>query len=270
MAEGVEPPKQKEEQSQNDAKPPVGWVVGPVKDDPRDILFVLPPRPITADEQRFKDRVEQTLTILRSLFPDTSPRFSQYLNALIHLSAAALVGPHPSASIGISTLDTFQNDVLAAEGGRFKNAYIAKLGVAAAVLAAPSAVLAGVLLAFPTIQQPFLPLLLIWTGSMVGAWVSFGIRKSNMTFDDLATPEQDRVNPFARLIYTGILSIVLGSLLLLKAAELRIGSVSSDAVDKNQLLGLTVGFFAGFSEKALANNISKHATQAFGGTGSAK
>ena len=85
---------------------------------------------------------------------------------------------------------------------------------------------------------------------MAGVWLSFGARKRHFKFEDLQILEQDLLEPFVRLFFTGLLTLVLGLLLSTKILVIALGSVESWQFTQDSSLALLIGILSGFSEQS--------------------
>ena len=101
--------------------------------------------------------------------------------------------------------------------------------------------------------------LLLWSGCMAGAWVSFATRKAMLGFFDLVAVEEDRIEPALRLIFTGVLTVMLALVFTTGLANVVIGGFQASALMTSGSTAILVGAFAGLSEKALPAALMKRA-----------
>jgi hypothetical protein len=230
--------------------------------DPRDIRFQLASDTamIPADQHALRDQVEQTLTVLRGVYPDGSPAFTTYFRQLLSLAQTGLVGKNAQPELAERALANLKRDVTLREAGRIKNTYMRALGVRALVLGAPALIAAYVLHTFAPGHPAEAIFLTIWGGCMGGCWLSFGARKPTISFEDLQVLEQDRVEPVLRLIFAGLIAETVVLLILTNAIDLKVGALSASAMTKSYKAALLVGVICGLAEQALPSKLLKRAT----------
>ena len=233
------------------------------KQNPRDIHFELVadgPVPVPEEQIRLRDGIDQSLMVLRMLFPDNDIRFNEYFRPLLSLAQAGLVGENPQPEVSIRALVALKQEITAREGGRVKNQYMKSLGKNAVVIAAPTLLIAVILRwQFPQFHQ-ITNFFLLWSGCMAGVWLSFGARKTFFNFEDLHIPEQDRLEPLVRLIFAGLLTTIIGLLFSTKAVVVSIGAITTDQINESDRVALLIGMLCGFSEQVLSSQIAKHAS----------
>ncbi len=180
------------------------------------------------DEQlKLRDDVDSVQTTIRMLFEDHQEKFEEYFRSLLSLAQLGLVGTSANPSLATRALSSLKQEIIAREGGRIKNQYMKELGKTSLVFGLP-ALLIGVLLHQFVIDLVVLKsFLFLWVGSMAGVWLSFGTRKIELSFEELNILEKDRLSHSIRLIFAGILTIVIGLLISTKAVTLELGGLST-------------------------------------------
>ena len=269
------------------------WIVYALPADKplkEDIYFGLIPRSeaVPADQIKLKNEAERTLTLLRAIFPDRAgnteqqARFSDYFRKLLSLCQLGLV--HANPEIATYALVSLHQEIVELEGGRIKNSYIRRLGIAAFK---SSAVAAGVwIIAALSIRYgcdairlmssvvectttpdtiALIPiaktLAFVWIGSQLGSWASFNVRKVSLSVFDLSNLESDRVEPSLRLMFTGILSLVFSLIILTNMASVEIGGFDTKALKIDGLIAFLLGAFSGLSEQALSTAVTLKASE---------
>jgi hypothetical protein len=269
------------------------------EDDPRDLAFQPVAEP-TPEEIQLRAEIQGALTILRCLFPKVNKRelekraLNEYVRKLYTIALTGLERisvPEAAAE----ELASFKDAVLLQEGPRVKNTYMGRLGARAAILAVAGLVLYfGVRAAAPHLSLDLLPtivagppfitpdgtqspgtqvvrdysnFLLLWSAAMVGSWLSFGIRRVDMTFEDLARPEVDMVKPIFRLVFTGILALTLGLVFVTGMAQVSVGTLNTNDLTNAPLTAMLIGLFCGIGEQALTTTVGRRATQFVGEIG---
>jgi hypothetical protein len=260
-----------------DARPGRFVVELPDRNDPatgRDIDFsVTPaPAPVPPDQLELKADIEDTLTTLQVIFPEqpgmlaTVPppgRFDQYRVKLYSLAQVGLQGDaEPKA--GRQALVALHNEILRREGPRVKNGYMKMLGLSAIIFGGSAFVIYLILRNNPGFSVQlvaFKNFFLLWAGTMVGAWLSFGIRRPILTVSDLGNLEADMVEPPIRLIFTGLIVAVIAFVFLGGMVNIVIGGLKSSDLLLHGSTALLIGMLLGVSEQALPGALTKRASQ---------
>jgi predicted small lipoprotein YifL len=228
--------------------------------NPHDIVFETKPgagQP-PEDQLALKSDVERTLVVLQMLFENDEKKFLQAFHPLLSLAQCGLVGPSAQPQVAKLALIELQKEVTAREAGNVKNQYLRTLGVRATLFGGPAVVLA-ILIYYWQGSNLVSSFLALWAGCMAGVWLSFGSRKTFMAFEDLNIPESDRLEPSIRLIFAGLLTMILGLLFVKQAIVVTVGSVATSALAHDCLVAIIVGCLAGFSELALPSKVAKQA-----------
>lgn len=216
---------------------------------------------IPEDQLELRDEVDKTLTVIRMLFENNSPLFEEYFRPLLSLSQLGLVGDSANPKLAMRALSSLKEEIVSRQGGRIKNEYMIHLGKYSLLFGLPPLILAIIALKyFPPIKQ-ISCFFFLWTGCMAGVWLSFGARKIVLNFDELHILEKDRLNPVVRLIFAGLLTIVIGLLLSTGAIVMELGSLSTKSFGSNIEVSILVGLLCGLSEQALSTKISQHASE---------
>lgn len=229
---------------------------------------------IPAEQKTLRIEVEKTLIALRTIFKDDTKSFKEYFDQLYLLSTAGLSGDPATPILASEGLASLKNDILIKEGGKIKNKYLRSLGkpviAAVGLLSLLSIVSANIpaLLETANYFDFFKTNYLVWanffvmlTGTMAGIWVSFGARKVEIKFDELAIIEEDRLEPVLRIVFVGILATFIGLLFSTEAVQVTVGTVSSKLINHDSRVALLLGFILGFSEKMLALKVSEQASK---------
>lgn len=236
------------------------YIVSEDRESPGSILFSLAGQGDPPEDQReLQIEVERAVGVLQRLLPQRGPEFAYLFKQVLSLSQAGLVGPSAAPRASAAALATLKDDVVGRYGASVKNRYMRQLGRAALGTAGPAAA-ALVALAVLGVGEPtLLALLFAWVGFPAGVWVSFGIRKRVLAFEDLVRPEEDRMEPGLRMAFAGVLTTILVLAMILGAFEVRVGSLSSDGLVENGWLAALVGALCGVSELTLPQKVVGHA-----------
>ncbi|HET6863191.1 MAG TPA: hypothetical protein VFH91_09085, partial [Pyrinomonadaceae bacterium] len=215
--------------------------------DQRDIHFESIQAETPEDQLQLKTEVEQSLTVIRALFPNGSSRFDEYFQSLLSLAQCGLVGEAANPEVARRALSSWKNEVTAQEGGRIKNRYMIGLGIRALLLGAPPVGVSLIIFRYFTHSSELGGFLALWGGCMAGVWLSFGARKAAFKFEDLHIPEADRLEPIVRLIFAGLLTTILGLAFSVSAVIVTIGSISTFEINTKFRVALLIGMLCGFS-----------------------
>ncbi len=244
--------------------------------------------PMPPEQQKLKNRIETTLSALKLIYnvETTDPKrqarnrasFDEAFDKLFALTSLGLGQEHSKTEIADAALTSLQAEIVDREGGRVKNEYLEKLGIPALLAAL---VFSLIFLAYQYIPQcaahfsfcgdtkydflfpeelhKFRHIFLVLAGCMGGTWASFAIRKVALTFYDLAIIEQDRIAPYMRLIFTGVLTTILTLIVTTGLVDIVIGGFKASSLLTSGAVAVLVGAFAGLSEQALPAAIAQRA-----------
>jgi len=228
------------------------------------ILFYLVPQTSAPDEySALQIDIEHTLTVLKVLFfPKQTVRFEEYFSRLSDLARASL--GQDQVRLGRLALLALQSEIVSREAGPVKNGYIRRLGRWALLFGviATAAYLYcryGDTRAVPELHR-FREFLSMLAGSFLGTWLSFSIRRVELSFDDLARLEQDLLDPSIRLLFVAGLTVVVGLLLATKAVVITFGGFNSAFLDSG-LAAVLIGCLCGIGEMGLPTAVGQRASE---------
>jgi hypothetical protein len=223
--------------------------------------------PCPDDQLALKNDVEATEAALKVLYPDATLRLPKF-RELLSLAAVGLAGANAAPKIAAAALASFKQGILLTEGGSRKNRYLKELGKYAALFAG-APLLAAIVFRYVvpcfwtllTCAKSLVGLLtnfsLLWSGAIIGAWLSYGLRTEVLSFEELVLPEEDRLEPPVRLLFVGMLALVLGLALYIGVIDISFGKVSSHEFIHRTALALLLGVLMGASERALSSQVTK-------------
>lgn len=158
----------------------------------------------------------------------------QYVRKLAGIGCLGLEGPHtPLANLA---LDGLRREFVAEEAGRIKNQYVRSLGLATGITLTILLFVYALIRSGWWLSDPFWishqPFLVAAAGAALGTWLSFSIRRVQLTFDDLALLEENLLDPGVRVIFvigstvTACLLFWTGAINLRSATSRRRGHTS--------------------------------------------
>lgn len=232
-----------------------GFYVEENSKTPYDIVFSLQDssQEIPPKYQLLYSEVERTKANIIKIFESNPQNLEKYFKMLLSLAQAGLAGENSTPQISLIALENLKNDILVIEGFKFKNAYIIKLGENAFINIFISYL---VFLVFNILEIPnFNKYFFIFGGSMIGSWISFGIRKLEITFEDLVNFEKDLMTYQVRLIFVGIISIIFGMIIDNELITFSIGNIGLNTLLLKTETTLLFGILCGILDKNLAINL---------------
>ena len=231
--------------------------------------------PVPSIQTKLRADIETTLTTLKAIFPDKNEeirpkpmtvfqqRYAACQAELLGIAQTGLETPADPQSAR-QWLESLQADIVLREGPRIKNSYMMMLGLAAAILATASAVVYLVLRNNPHLSNllhAYRNLFILLTGTLIGTWLSFGLRRMRMTFKDLAALEDDMMEPAIRLVFTGLIAITIAFIFATGMVNINVGGLNSAHLLTNGSSALLIGLLLGVSEQALPSALTRRASQ---------
>lgn len=217
-------------------------------------------------QQMMATRAKLSLRSLNSspapVDPHPTELLDEYVRKLNGIGQLGLVGSH--TKLATLALDYTKEEFVAREAGRIKNTYIRKLGVASGLAAI---FFLGVYVAVEANWVDWSwgkrhgSLALATTGAAIGTWLSFSIRRVELTFEQLAALENDQVDPGLRVLFVIGLTIIAYLLFWTGMVTIDVGGlkVSANGFKTAGSVAVIFGLFCGLSERALATAISGRA-----------
>lgn len=239
-----------------------------------DIDFSIKPNvsQVTENQQKLHLEIEKALMIVRQLFKDSPIELENYFSQLLTLAQAGLT-PEENAqpTISLNALQQLKLEIVDKKSGGIKNGYFKDLGFTAikiGILPLSCAIAIKTFYYFSDDKilenlSVFSNFLYIWCSSLLGVWISFGARKTILTFEELISIEEDKLEPTLRMLFIGCISIIFSLLFYKQAVTLEIGAISSKEISSDAFVSIIFGFFLGLSEKVLGQKITKKAASVF-------
>lgn len=238
------------------------FVVSENKDEPFDIKCELHPdyakESIPTEQETLYTEIESTNNIIKSLHNTKDEIKSKYFNKLLSLSQAGLVGETAQPNLASKSLIKLKDEMVLVEGQRIKNEYMKKLGLNV-LISSGEALLIYIALNWFPVTRPFAMYGLAFIGALIGTWISFGARKFSITFEQLSLLEEDMMEPWIRLLYIGVCSIVFMLFLNTQLISIGIGGITTATISNSIEIQLSIGVLCGLVESKIGINIYKKA-----------
>jgi len=254
------------------------------KEEAVDIYFAVQedaPHPLPTDQAALPDSIGKVLRSAQQIYLHPAAgsearckeQFRSYYIRLFRLAQVCLEGNNASPEIAQSTLATITADLINDEASRVKNGHLKRLGTAAITMSLPSLIiylllrliqpndtLDGILRSIGIQPLALANFMLLWVGCFIGVWLSYGIRTTVFTLADLTQADSDYLLPGMRLLFAGMLTMILGIIFMLGVVKISLGSYSITDIGTNSALAFLIGAFCGISELLLPTAVSKQAS----------
>jgi hypothetical protein len=227
-----------------------------------------------------KRDIERALLVVKRLFirdGKPEPKFRFYYVQLVGLAQLGLVGANASPQIARHALTSMIGGLIDSEGAGVKNAHLARLAKTGAGLAVPFVLIYCLLRLAPACPWvgPILDKLslepgqlssfmILWVGCFLGVVLSYGIRTTTMTLEDLIVTDSDFLLPLTRHLFAGALTMILGIALALGIVEVKIAGISSTQLIFDPQIAFLIGALCGISELLLPATVAKRAGAVLG------
>ncbi|HEX3864266.1 MAG TPA: hypothetical protein VHY35_21495 [Stellaceae bacterium] len=237
---------------------------------PRYIEFSPIPHATVPDEYiGLQIDVERTLTVLNVLFPPqvqgrviparlrrNADKFSEYYLKLADIALTSLGQDQPR--LGRMALNGLQDEIVAREAAHVKNTYIRRLGFWAFGFAVPTVIFYLVCRYSEahTLLNRFREFISLLAGCYLGTWLSFAIRRQQLTFWDLARLEEDLLDPPFRLLFVSGLTLVIGLFFSTRMVVFNIGGFNTGFMHSGSLAVL-IGALCGIGEIGLTGAVAR-------------
>ena len=165
---------------------------------------------IPKDQQELYVKAESACNIIKALENTDKQTKKKYFDKLLSLSQVGLVANPAQTETAEFALMKLKDEIVLVEGKRIKNHYMKYLGIDALIIGAIASVVLGICFYF-TRWIGCISVLCIIIGALTGTWVSFGARKFEIEFEDLASLI------FALLMNVGLIDVKIGNVDISKA-----------------------------------------------------
>jgi len=230
--------------------------------------FVLPKEQL--DLQTEIARVLRTVTAIYLVDNKIKrTKFRIYYARLFRVAQIGLEGPNASPDTARVVLSEIIADLLIEEAGNVKNRHMKRLGYAAVLVALPciafylalwlTFIFDSYLQALNIELAVLANFMLLLTGCFCGVWLSYAIRSSSITINELIVTDTDRLTPVSRLMLAGIFTTILGLFFVYEIIDIKVGNFSASQIATEPIVALLIGIFCGISELALPDSVGKKA-----------
>lgn len=241
------------------------------------------PQTVPSDQAALQADMDKVLRTLHALYKPSDAQssvadkkaFRNYYVRLYSLGQLGLEGKDVATPVANDALKRLTADLIDDHAGRIKNGHLRELGKKACQLAGCFLLAFALLRLAPDKWTGYLRWLdldpmvlsnfmLLWAGCFLGVWLSYGVRKSSFTLQDLTVSDSDRLTPLVRLIFAGFLTMLIGLLFVLGLVEVKIGAYPITDIGSRAMLAITIGIFCGLSELVLPTTLAKRASDFIG------
>lgn len=170
----------------------------------------------------------------------------KYFEELLSLAKIGLSGDNPRPSLSLEMINTLKEKICHNEGSRIKNKYMINLGIYV-ICGIFALIIARTILSYNNFIN-IEAYINVSIGSLIGAWISFGARKLNLTFEELSLVEEDGLKPWMRLIYVCICSNVVLLFVNTNLIDIYIGTFKLSDVNNSVDLQILLGVICGLVE----------------------
>ncbi|MEW8963438.1 hypothetical protein [Paraclostridium dentum] len=220
---------------------------------------------ISKEQEELYLSVEDTMSIINSstLINDTSKKY--YIEKLhdIALTGLSIDATEVYPGLAFKALVKLKEEILLRESSNIKNRYMGKLGKNVIV---QTLVLLLLIFGINNLEHidkgiaiNLSSYMYVYIGTIVGAWISFGARKPNLTFEELSTIESDGLSPGIRLIYIGLCSIIIFLFLRTEIIVIAINNISTRDINNSIEMQLALGALIGLVEYKISGTLFKKA-----------
>jgi hypothetical protein len=246
------------------------WIVNEITlpDGKRDISFKVNSATVPQEQRRLRNEVDRTLSALQVLFPvDGDQRFNSAFDKLLSLAQLGLVGDRRNPEIARDALKSLQAEIFDRESTRITNLYLRSFFLKSLIFCTPSIIV--FLSSFWLSLQPWVVnIFLVWMACMFGTWVSIASRKFDLDFYGLVGIEESGIEPTVRLLFSGLVTLVLVLMLSGGLADLSLGQFHAASWEKSPVNALLLGAIAGIAERVLPKTVIARAEKAVASAGS--
>lgn len=222
---------------------------------------------ISKEQEELYLSVEDTMSIINSsiLINETSKKY--YIEKLHDIAYTGLSVDTAEVypALANKALEKLKEEILLRESSSIKNRYMKKLGINVLI---QTLILLLIIVLITNLTQyidihiisSITNYMYVYIGAIVGAWVSFGARKPNLSFEELSTIESDGLTPWIRLIYIGLCSMIILLFLRIEIVTISINQISTKSINQSVEAQLALGIVIGLIEYKISEKLFKKAS----------
>lgn len=239
--------------------------------DPKAIVYRLLPVEMNPSQEMHLIEVLRTCTIVSIVLDrgrsasEIKTRRQVYLTDLRDIAREGI----SNTVYAQKRLEAFKDAFVAREADSVKNQYVNSLGLRAIIIVLALLGCIGLFWFRPDLLPSginfdlLLNFLILAIGACVGTWLSFSLRRVNLSFADLALLEEDRLAPLTRLVFVLLLTVTFGLILESDLVGLVVGDDRITISGKSAVYLLALGVVCGIAERSLSSVISQRADAFF-------
>lgn len=215
---------------------------------------------IPEDQANLVQIVSDFETTLKVLFPNKPEKYEIYFDRLLSTAQGGLVGDNPLTEMAIAAVEQMKSELASREGRGIKTKYLVELGWMSALSAVVAMILYFALgCAFPDLcssdWSEIRHYLIVWSGSMIGLWVSYAVRRTEVNFEELSIMDKRTTEAAIRVIFVGLVSAAFALFLSTGVMEFAIGDFKFHQFKLSIETAGLLGLIAGFSEQTLPTKL---------------
>lgn len=218
---------------------------------------------IPKNQQELYVKAESACNIIKALEHTDKQIKKKYFDKLLSLSRVGLVANPAQTETAEFALMKLKEEIVLVEGRRIKNHYMKLLGLDALIIGMIASMVAEVCFYF-TGWSWCISALCIIIGALAGTWVSFGARKFEIEFEDIASLENDKMTPVIRLIYIAITALIFALLMNVGLIDVKVGNVDISKAFTSIKPALVIGILCGLVESKIGIQVYKKAVSLLG------
>jgi len=182
-------------------------------------------------------------------FANDEPTFQEFVNRLRQAATGGCCAVNVNPGLAEDALDQIRTDITRRVGRPtvYRNlccfAGWCLAGVAVGLVAAYVA---------PVVAPSLTGYGWMIVGAMSGVWLSVAVKRNAISFDSILDYLDNRFEPFVRILFVGILAIVLGVLLQVGLLSTSVGGIALSGFTKDAFLAFALGSICGIGEKAIS------------------
>jgi hypothetical protein len=228
------------------------------------LMSPLPAITISDKEQDFIMDIDNTLTVLRTLYKEkNSTYYFKYFDQLLKIAQVGLVGENPHIDLSRKAILQLKTEIVNRESTSIKNMYLIDLGKVAiyyviffiVIYSAIEILVSKNIINFS--YKIFSNFSILLCGSTVGVWISSTISKTQLEFDDLITINSNQLIPNLKIVFTSLLTIFFGLLFYKKVLVFKMSGISTESFADDNIVTLIFGLVLGLNERLLGNSLIK-------------